>query len=241
MGALGRGEDEALLPRGWMAWSSGKDSLWALHLARQSRGLEVVGLLTTITKTYGRVSMHGVREQLLESQARALGLPLRRVLIPTPCSDEAYEALMREALEEAVQLGVSKMVFGDISLADIRAYREARLAEVGMEALFPLWGLDPTALARDMLAAGVRAYVTCLDPRKVPRELAGHVFDADFLRRLPEDVDPCGERGEFHTFAWQGPGFSRPVAVRLGETVEREGFVFTDLLQASAEEGADAC
>ena len=219
--------------KAWIAWSSGKDSLWALHLIRHSPDLEVVGFLTTITETYGRVSMHSVRETLLRAQAAAFGLPLHAVRIPTPCSNEAYDALMRRTLAHARKLGVAKVVFGDISLADVRAYRESRMAEVDMQAVFPLWGADTASLARDMIVAGVRAHLTCLDPRKLPRSMAGRAFDEDFIAQLPDGVDPCGENGEFHTFAWDGPGFSHPIPVRVGETVERDGFVFTDVLPAA--------
>jgi uncharacterized protein (TIGR00290 family) len=217
-----------------MAWSSGKDSLWALRLIRQSGICEVVGLLTTVTEAYGRVSMHGVRESLLHAQASALGLSLYRIPIPTPCSDEEYDSLMSKAMGDAQASGVSAIVFGDIHLAGVREYREKQLAQAGMRGVFPLWAKEPVSLAQEMIAAGVRAYVTCLDPRKLPRELAGHAFDAEFLSGLPHGVDPCGENGEFHTFAWDGPGYCAPIAVRVGETVEREGFVFTDLLSGSS-------
>jgi len=218
----------------WVAWSSGKDSLWALHLVRSFSELEAVGLLTTITEAYGRVSMHAVREDLVRAQAAAVGLPLHCVFIPTPCSSEAYGALMRRTLAEAKELGVSKVVFGDVSLADVRAYREERMGEVDMEAVFPLWGRDTAALAREMIAAGVGANVTCLDPRKLPRSMAGRAFDGDFIAELPDGVDPCGENGEYHTFAWDGPGFAHPIPIEPGRTVERDGFVFTDVLPAAS-------
>ncbi len=220
------------IPRAWLAWSSGKDSLWALHLARESGEVAVVGLLATITDPYRRVSMHGVRESLVEAQAAALGLPLHVVRIPSPCSHDEYEAQMARAMEEARQSGVTHVVFGDVRLADVRAYREERLGSVGMEAAFPLWGRDTRALAEEIIAGGVRAVVSCLDPRKTPRDLAGREFDRELLRQLPDEVDPCGENGEFHTFAWDGPGFAAPIAVEVGETVERDGFVFTDVLPA---------
>ncbi len=216
-------------PRALAAWSSGKDAAWALHLSREKGEVEVAGLLTTITEAYGRVSMHGVREAVLEAQAAAAGLPLVKVHIPAPCPNELYEDKMRAAMEAAREQGVSRVVFGDLLLADIREYREAQLAKVGMRPLFPLWGLDTTRLAREMIAAGVRARVTCLDPRKMPRELAGAEFGPEFLAKLPAGVDPCGENGEFHTCCLAGPMFSAPVEVRVGKTVEREGFVFTDL------------
>ena len=217
-------------PKAWIAWSSGKDSAWALHVLQQSGDVEIVGLLTTITQAFGRVSMHGVRETLLDAQAEALGLPLHRVHIPTPCTDELYDAAMRAALEQARTEGVTQVVFGDVSLADVRAYREARLREVGMVARFPLWMRDTASLAREMIGGGLRAFLTCIDPRKVPREMAGRAYDETLLASLPEAVDPCGENGEFHTFLWDGPMFATPIDVRLGETVERDGFLFTDLL-----------
>ena len=223
------------IPRAWLAWSSGKDSLWALHLAGQSGEIDVVGLLATITDAYHRVSMHGVREVLVEAQGAALGLPLHVVRIPAPCSNDEYESRMARAMEEARRSGVTHVVFGDVHLADVRAYREERLARVNMEAAFPLWGRDSRALAEEIIAGGVRAVVTCLDPRKTPPQLAGRAFDRDFLRELPGGVDPCGENGEFHTFAWDGPGFASPIAVEVGETVERDGFVFTDVLAAEQE------
>ncbi len=218
--------------RAWVAWSSGKDSLWALHLARLRPELKVVGLLTTVTHTFERVSMHGVRERLLQAQAEALGLPLHRVPIPYPCPNEVYEAEMAKAIAAAREEGVTRMVFGDIFLEDVRRYREEKLSGTGIQPVFPLWTRDSRALAEEMIAGGVRAYLTCLDPRKVSPKLAGRAFDLDLLADLPPTVDPLGERGEFHTFAWGGPGFDQPLAVSVGETVERDGFVFTDLVPA---------
>jgi uncharacterized protein (TIGR00290 family) len=222
-------------PKAWLAWSSGKDSAWALHLLRESPEVEVVGLLTTVTEAFGRVSMHGVRETLLEAQAGALRLPLHRVYIPTPCPDEAYDDAMRAALQRALADGVTQVVFGDVSLDDVRAYREDRLREVGMVARFPLWMRDTESLARDMIRGGLRALLTCVDPRKVPREMAGRPYDEPLLASLPDSVDPCGENGEFHTFVWDGPTFAAPVDVRPGETVERDGFLFSDLLPVDPE------
>ncbi len=216
-------------PKALMAWSSGKDAAWALHTAREKNEVEIVGLLTTITETYARVSMHGVRVAVLEAQAAAAGLPLVKVHIPAPCPNELYEDKMRAAMNNAREQGVTRMAFGDLFLEDIREYREAQLAKVGMQPLFPLWGLDTTELAREMIAAGLGARVSCLDPRKMPRELAGAEFGPEFLAKLPDNVDPCGENGEFHTCCLAGPMFSAPVEVEVGETVEREGFVFTDL------------
>jgi uncharacterized protein (TIGR00290 family) len=221
-------------PKALVAWSSGKDSAWALHEARRAGEVEVVGLLTTVTSEFGRVSMHAVREALLEAQAEAVGLPCRTIGIPFPCVNEVYERRMETALGEARAEGVTRVVFGDLFLADVRAYRESRMAGSGIEPLFPLWGRDTAALAREMLAAGLRATLTCVDPRRLDRSFAGRAFDAALLGDLPPGVDPCGENGEFHTFAWDGPMFRRPVEVAIGEVVERDGFVFSDLLRARA-------
>ncbi|HET9599105.1 MAG TPA: hypothetical protein VFP65_26265 [Anaeromyxobacteraceae bacterium] len=220
-------------PRALVAWSSGKDSAWALREVRRRGELEVVGLLTTVTDAFARVSMHAVREALLEAQAAALGLPCRKVRIPWPCPNDRYEAEMGRALAEARDEGVTRVVFGDLFLADVRAYREARMAGTGLEPAFPLWGRDTASLARDMIAGGLRAVLTCVDPRQLDRGFAGRAYDAALLEALPAGVDPCGERGEFHTFAWDGPGFSAPIPIARGEVVEREGFVFADLLPAA--------
>lgn len=219
-------------PRAWVCWSSGKDSAWALHLARQQGSVEVVGLLTTVTAPYQRVSMHAVRDDVLAAQAESAGLPLRRVPIPAPCSDEEYAAAMREAIADATAEGVTRMVFGDLFLDDVRAYREQQLAGTGIAPLFPLWGRPTAELAREMIAGGLVAYVTCLDPKTMPRELAGSRFGEEFLGKLPEGVDPCAENGEFHTCVVAGPMFRHPIPVRVGETLEREGFVFTDVMLA---------
>ncbi len=219
-------------PRAWLCWSSGKDSAWALHVVRQQGAIEVAGLLTTVTEPFARVSMHGVREELLRAQAEAAGLPLCRVPIPAPCPHEVYEEAMRKALDEAKRQGVTQMIFGDLFLEDVRAYRERMLGGSGMTPQFPLWGRPTRELAEEMIAAGLVAHVTCLDPAKMPRELAGRRFDRDFLARLPAEVDPCAERGEFHTCVSAGPMFRRPIPVAVGETVERDGFVFADLTLA---------
>jgi diphthamide synthase (EF-2-diphthine--ammonia ligase) len=192
--------------------------------------VEVAGLLTTVTEAYGRVSMHGVREELLEMQAAAAGLPLRKVYIPAPCSDEEYARIMGAEMEAAVADGVTHVVHGDISLEGVREWREKQLAKAGLEGLFPLWGRDSAELAREMVAGGLSARVSCLDPRVTPRHLAGALYDGPFLDALPGGLDPCGENGEFHTFCWKAPCFEGPVAAEVGVTVEREGFVFTDLV-----------
>ncbi len=216
-------------PRAWLCWSSGKDSAWALTVARRRAEVEVVGLLTTVTEPYDRVSMHAVRVELLEAQARQTGLPLHRVPIPAPCPNGVYEEAMERALAEAKAEGVTEMIFGDLFLEDVRAYREKQLEGTGIGPRFPLWGLPTGELARRMIDGGLVAYVTCLDPSKIPRELAGQRFDRSLLERLPGGVDPCAENGEFHTCVTAAPVFARPLEVTPGEIVEREGFVFADL------------
>ena len=217
-------------PRAWLAWSSGKDSAWALHAVRQSGDVEIVALLTTVNRTHQRVAMHAVRENLLEMQAAAAGLPLVKVPIPSPCSNEVYEQAMSDAMARARAEAVSHVVFGDLFLEDIRAYREKQLATCGMTPLFPLWGIPTRQLTDEMLAGGLSAYLTCIDPRKLDRAFAGRRFDAALLGALPPGVDPCGENGEFHSFANAGPMFRREIPVAPGEIVERDGFVFADLL-----------
>ena len=218
-------------PRVLLSWSSGKDSAWALHCLRQADDVEVVGLLTTFNAAFDRVAMHAVRHVLCRAQAEAAGLPLISVPLPWPCSNEEYELVMTQALATAsAQLQMTHVAFGDLFLEDIRAYREAKLAPTGLTPLFPIWGIPTDALARDMIAGGLRARLTCIDPRQLDPRFAGREFDAALLDDLPVGVDPCGENGEFHTFAYDGPMFSKPIAVDLGEIVERDGFVFADLL-----------
>jgi len=212
-----------------LSWSSGKDSAWALHVLRSRGDVEVVGLVTTLNQAFGRVAMHAVREALLERQAAAAELPLWKVPLPWPCSNEQYEAAMGELVERARGEGVQAMAFGDLHLADVRAYRERQLAGTGLEPLFPIWGLPTDRLAREMVAAGLRAVVTCVDPRQLDPAFAGRVFDASFLDDLPAGVDPCGERGEFHTFCVAAPPFGEEIPVTPGPTVERDGFVYADL------------
>jgi uncharacterized protein (TIGR00290 family) len=218
--------------KAWVAWSSGKDSFWALHVARGLGTVDVVGLLTTVAETDLRIPMHGVREEILVAQAASLGLPLHRVRIPIPCSDGAYQTLMAEAMRQAKGEGISHVIFGDLLLDDLRAYRERQLRAAEMEACFPLWGRDTTALAREMIANGLRAAITCVDSARVDPDLAGHAFDLDLLARLPAGVDPCGENGEFHTVVWDGPGFAQPLQVSIGDTVERDGYLYTDVMLA---------
>ena len=215
-----------------LSWSSGKDAAWALHALRQAGEVEVVGLLTTTNEAFERVAMHGVREALLEAQAEAAGLPLWKVPLPWPCPNEAYEALMAQACARAVAEGVGAMAFGDLFLEDVRDYRIQKLAGTGLAPLFPIWDPDTAALARRMVDAGLKATLACVDPRALDASFAGREFDAALLADLPAAVDPCGERGEFHTFAWGGPTFDHPVPVRRGEVVARDGFVVADLVPA---------
>jgi len=212
-----------------LAWSSGKDAAFSLHVLRAS-GVEVVGLLTTMNAPAGRVAMHDVRREFVLRQAGAVGLPLLEVDLPWPCPNEAYEAAMADALAAARERGVTAVAFGDLFLEDVRRYREERMAGTGLSTLFPLWGRPTRALAEEMLAAGQKAVLTTVDRRALPAELAGHAFDESLLRRLPDGVDPCGENGEFHTFAWDGPAFRHPVPVKAGPVVERDGFAYADLL-----------
>ena len=214
-----------------VSWSSGKDSAWMVHTLRQRGDIEIGALLTTINEPAQRVAMHAVRVEVLQAQAAALGFPLWMVPIPSPCSNEVYEQVMREAVSRAVSEGFTHAAFGDLFLADIRKYREERLAGSGLTPLFPLFGTpdDTPGLARTMIAAGLRARITCLNPKVMDRKFAGREFDIALLDDLPPSIDPCAERGEFHTCAYDGPMFNHPVAVDTGITVERDGFVFTDL------------
>ena len=215
-----------------LSWSSGKDSAWTLHALRTHDEFEIEGLVTTLNEQFDRVAMHAVRAELLAAQADAARLPLWRVPLPHPCPNAEYEARMRALVERARAAGVTHMAFGDLFLEDIRAYREKQLTGTGITPVFPLWGLDTKQLARDMLAGGLRATLTCVDPKRLPATFAGREFDAALLDALPEDVDACGERGEFHSFCHAGPMFAHPIPVQTGETVERDGFAFADLLPA---------
>jgi uncharacterized protein (TIGR00290 family) len=220
--------------KAWLSWSSGKDSAWALHVVRERGELDVVALLTTVNEAFGRVAMHGVREALVDAQAERAGLPLVKVPIPYPCPNDAYERAMAAAMERARGEGVTHVVFGDLFLEDIRQYREQQLARCGMTPVFPLWRLDTAELARRMVAEGLEGWLACIDPRKLDRRFAGRKFDARLLEELPAGIDPCGEYGEFHTFASAGPMFRSTIAVETGEVVEREGFLYTDLLSVGS-------
>jgi len=215
-----------------LSWSSGKDSVWALHLLRQQPDLEVAALLTTFNSAADRVAMHAVRRALVETQAGRTGIPMWSVELPWPCSNAEYEERMRGLLQRAIAEGITAVAFGDLFLQDIRDYRERQLQGSGLEPLFPVWQIPTAQLARDLIAAGVKAKLTCVDPSQMDRSFAGRDYDQGLLDALPPGVDPCGENGEFHTFVYDAPVFSRPVAVRMGEIVERDGFVFADVLPA---------
>jgi len=217
-------------PKALIAWSSGKDSAWALHEIRRAGEYEVVGALTTVTETFRRVSMHGVREDILRAQHDAIALPSVIVPIPYPCPNEIYEARMASALADAKQQGVTHVIFGDLFLADVRAYREQKLAGTGITPLFPLWQRPTDELAREMIAAGVETYLVCVDLKQLAKDFAGRRFDAALLADLPPTVDPCGEKGEFHSCVVAGPMFSRRIGIEVGETIERDGFAYTDLV-----------
>jgi uncharacterized protein (TIGR00290 family) len=218
------------MPKCIVSWSSGKDSAWLVHVLRQRGDVEIGALLTTINDPAQRVAMHAVRTNLLEAQADALGLLLWKIPIPSPCPNEAYEAAMADAVGRAVEQGFTHVAFGDLFLEDVRRYREDRLAGTGLTPLFPLFGSDTAVLARQMVDAGLMARITCVDPRVLSMRFAGRDFDAALLAELPAGVDPCGERGEFHTFAYRGPMFDRPIEIESGPVVERDGFVFADVL-----------
>jgi len=213
-----------------VSWSTGKDSAWCLHALRAVANVEVVGLLATVNEVHDRVAMHAVRHELLAAQARAVGLPLVVVRLPSPCSNATYDAAMEQAMTQARAEGVEAIAFGDLFLEEVRRYREERLGLVGMTALFPLWGRPSRALAEEMIVAGLRARLTCVDPRALPASFVGREFDHRFLSELPAGVDPCGENGEYHSFALDGPMLARPIGIRTGEVVLRDGFVFADLL-----------
>ncbi|MGH9541509.1 MAG: ATP-binding protein [Terriglobales bacterium] len=219
--------------RALISWSGGKDCAWALHRLRRHPEIELAGLLTTFNEAFDRVAMHAVRRELIAAQAEAAGLPLWPVPLPWPCDNAAYETRMRAACDRAVAEGIELVAFGDLFLTDVRAYRERQMQGTGLSPLFPLWKLPTAELAREMIRSGLRARITCLDPRQLPKSLAGREFDAQLLAELPPGADPCGERGEFHTFVFAGPMFSAPIAVDAGEIVERDGFVFADLLPAA--------
>jgi uncharacterized protein (TIGR00290 family) len=216
-----------------LSWSSGKDSAWSLYVLRQIPDCEILGLLTTVNSQFGRVAMHGTRREILECQARAAELPLWDVPLPWPCSNEAYEREMRAACGRALIEGVNAIAFGDLFLQDVRAYREAQLRTAGLTPLFPLWEVPTSELAHEMIAGGLRAKLTCVDTEQLHGSFAGREFDRELLRNLPTAVDPCGERGEFHTCVYAGPMFTAPLSLKAGEVVQRDGFAYADFALGS--------
>jgi uncharacterized protein (TIGR00290 family) len=218
-----------------VSWSGGKDSAWMLHvLHREWPEAEILGLVTTINECFDRIAMHGVRRELLEAQAEAAGIPLWTVPLPWPCTNEMYEARMRDLIERAKAVGVTAFAFGDLFLTEIRAYRERQLANTGIEPIFPIWGIPTHKLAWEMIASGLRARLSCVDPKQVSAKFAGRDFNETLLTELPATADPCGENGEFHTFVYAGPMLTKAIPIVNGETVARDGFVYTDLMRAQS-------
>lgn len=217
-----------------LSWSSGKDSAWTLHTLRRQPDVEIIGLLTTFNQSNNRVAMHGVRMELVEKQAEAAGIPLWPVPLPFPCSNEEYEASMRVVIERAQHAGVIQVAFGDLFLEDIRAYRENMMTGTGIHPIFPIWRMrsETKALAKEMLKNNLRTVLTTVDPKRLNPSFAGRLYDEGLLDDLPEGVDPCGENGEFHTFCFDAPIFAHPIPIQAGETITRDGFVYTDLLHA---------
>jgi len=212
-----------------LAWSSGKDSAWALHILKQNPEYEVVGLFSTVNEAFNRVAMHGVRLELLMRQAQCAGLPLDIINIPYPCSNNDYEDRMKAFIEKAKDKEIECIAFGDLFLEDVRKYREEKLAGTGITPIFPLWGIPTRTLSKDMIRDGLGAVITCLDPKLIPPEFAGKEYNESFLSQIPESVDPCGENGEFHSFAFAGPMFHEKIDISIGEVVHRDGFVFADV------------
>jgi uncharacterized protein (TIGR00290 family) len=213
-----------------LSWSSGKDSAWALHILQQRHDIELAGLFCTINSKFDRAAMHAVRVDLIKQQAASAGLPVESIELPDQCSDTEYRTIMKKFIEQVRLQGIESIAFGDLFLEDIRNYREKNLEDTGIKPIFPIWGLETDKLSREMVKSGLRAFITCVDPKQLAPEFVGRVYDRAFLEQLPDAVDPCGENGEFHSFAYAGPMFREPVKVLLGETVTRNGFVFADLL-----------
>jgi uncharacterized protein (TIGR00290 family) len=217
-----------------LSWSSGKDSAWALHVLRQQAQYEIAGLMTTFNAAFDRVAMHSTRRALVEMQAKAAGLPLMAAPIPWPCSNADYESAMKRVCDQALGQGITAIAFGDLFLTDVRAYRERQLKDTGLEPLFPIWEIPTQALAQEMISAGLRAKLVCVDPKQISSSFVGRDFDQYFLHDLPTGADSCGENGEFHSFVYAGPMFSHEIAIVTGEKVERDGFWFCDVLPAAA-------
>ena len=215
-----------------LSWSSGKDSAWALHVLQQRDDIDIVGLFCTINRKFERAAMHAVRVELIERQAASAGFPVQFIELPDQCSDAEYRTIMKKFIDQVQLEGIEGIAFGDLFLEDIRRYRETNLADTGIKPIFPIWGLETESLSRDMVKSGLRAIITSIDPRQLDPKFVGRTYDQTFLEQLPETADPCGENGEFHSFAFAGPMFKEPIDVCVGETVSRGGFVFADLLPA---------
>jgi uncharacterized protein (TIGR00290 family) len=213
-----------------LSWSSGKDSAWVLHLLRQNTGIKILGLFTVINQKYNRVSMHATRLEMLEQQANAVGMPLHTINLPDPCTNEQYDAVMRHFVMESVSNGIECMAFGDLFLEDIRKYRENQLKGTGIEPIFPLWKIPTAELAEQMLSAGIEAYVSSVDLKRLPSHFAGRKWSRNLLKELPQDCDPCGENGEIHTVVVGGPMFTKSIPIKIGEIVERNGFAYADII-----------
>ncbi len=213
-----------------LSWSSGKDSAWALYILQQMQEIELVGLFSTYNQEFNRIAMHSTRLELVKMQAKNTGLPIDLIPIPFPCSNEDYERIMGDFIEGVKEKGITHIAFGDLFLEDIRQYRIDKLAGTGIEPIFPIWGIPTHELSSKMLASGLRAQITCIDPKQIPEEFAGLEYNLDYIERLPESVDPCGENGEFHSFAFAGPMFKEPIPIEVGETITRDGFIFTDVM-----------
>ena len=225
-----REHNKVIKKKAIVSWSTGKDSAYALHLAQQSGEYDIVGLVTTVTDTFERVAMHGTREAILDAQVARLGLPVRKVKLPWPCTNDIYEAAMREAFDQFVTDGVTHIIYGDLYLEDIRTYRENSMIGTGLACVFPLWGMNTRDLSKAMITQGLGAVLVCIDPKVLDKEFAGRLYDRELLEDLPAGIDPCGENGEFHTAVVAGPMFDKPISYSVGETVERSGFVYTDVL-----------
>ena len=214
----------------WLSWSSGKDSAWALHLLQHKPKIELLGLFTVMNQKYNRASMHATRSEMLERQADAVGLPLQTIYLPDPCTIEQCDAIMRQFVMESAAKGIECMAFGDLFLEDVRKYRENQLKGTGIDPIFPLWAIPTRELAKQMLSAGLDAYVSCVDLKKLPSRFAGRKWSTELIAELPQDCDPCGENGEMHTVVVGGPMFRRPIPVSVGEIVERGGFAYADII-----------
>jgi uncharacterized protein (TIGR00290 family) len=213
-----------------LAWSSGKDSAWALHVLKQNPEIELVGLFSTINEAFNRVAMHAVRLELLMKQAQFAGLPMDIINIPFPCSNQEYEDRMAAFIEKALEKKIERIAFGDLFLEDVRKYREEKLEGTGITPIFPLWGIPTRTLSKEMIWGGLKAVITSIDPKLMPPEFIGKQYNQSFLQQIPDTVDPCGENGEFHTFAFSGPMFKEPINITVGEIVHRDGYVFADIL-----------